>query len=62
MEPEDSPDSIHMPRMEPPPPSLEAMVQSRTVSAKPEPSSSTGWLLWLMLVVVAAGITAYVTR
>jgi hypothetical protein len=58
--PEDAPDPVDVPRMEPPPPSLEAMVQSRTRAAKPEAGS--GWLLWLLLVLVAAAITVYVRR
>jgi hypothetical protein len=59
--PDDAPDTLGVPRLEPPPPSLEAMVQSGV--RRPEPkSSSSAWLLWLALVVVAAGVTAYVMR
>jgi hypothetical protein len=57
--PSDAPESVDVPRMEPPPPSLEAMVQ-RARGAGPEPSRS--WLMWLALLVVAAGLVAYVTR
>lgn len=58
--PDDTPE-VEVPRMEPPPPSLEAMVQSTgPLRRKPEPGPS--WLLWLALVLVAVGITAYVTR
>jgi hypothetical protein len=46
--------------MEPPPPSLEAMVQSRSRSLPAEEGSS--WLLWVVLVVVAAIITGYVMK
>ena len=58
--PDDAPE-VEVPRMEPPPPSLEAMVQSTGRGrAKPEPSRR--WLLWLALALVALGITAYVMR
>lgn len=52
--------SVHMPRMEPPPPSLEAMIQSR--SRPSEPAASSSWLLWVALIVLAAVVTGYVTR
>ncbi|HVY31718.1 MAG TPA: hypothetical protein VHB79_34520 [Polyangiaceae bacterium] len=58
--PDDAPDTLEVPRLEPPPPSLEAMVHS--VARRPEPKSSNSWLLWLALVVVAVGVTAYVMR
>ena len=59
--PDDAPASIQVPRMEPPPPSLEAMVQSvDRLPKRPEPKSQ--WLLWVLLVAVAAAISAYVTR
>jgi hypothetical protein len=58
--PDDAPETLGVSRLEPPPPSLEAMVQS---GARPEPKSgNSSWLLWLALVVVAAGVTAYVMR
>ena len=60
--PADAPDLVDVPRMEPPPPSLEAMVQSRPRSSRGRESASSSWLLWLLLVVVAAAVTAYVTR
>jgi hypothetical protein len=46
--------------MDPPPASLEAMVQS----AQRSPSRETGssWWLWLALVVAAAAITGYVMQ
>ncbi len=47
--------------MEPPPPSLEAMVQStQRDERRREPSG--GWLVWVVLLALAAGITAYVAR
>ncbi len=47
--------------MEPPPPSLQAMVQSVDRRPKrPEPKST--WLLWVLLVAAAAAISGYVTR
>jgi hypothetical protein len=58
----DAPDLVDVPRMEPPPPSLEAMVQSRPRFSKRREAAGSSWLLWVLLVVVAAGITAYVTR
>jgi hypothetical protein len=58
--PDDAPDTLDVPRLEPPPPSLEAMVQSGARVQRPESSSS--WLLWVAVVLVAAGVTAYVMR
>jgi len=57
--PEDAPDSVEVPRMDPPPPSLEAMVQSApaSTSAKSRPV----WPL-LLLVLVVAAITFFVMR
>jgi hypothetical protein len=46
--------------MEPPPPSLEAMVRSNRRDDGAEPRAS--WLLWLALMVVAVAVTAYVAR
>jgi hypothetical protein len=59
--PDDAPALIEVPRMEPPPPSLEAMVQS---AGRPSRRRDTGnsWPLWIAVVVVAAVITFYVTR
>jgi hypothetical protein len=62
MEPEDAPNPVDVPRMEPPPPSLEAMMHSRPRSSRRKEETSGSWLLWILLVLVAAGITAYVTR
>jgi hypothetical protein len=57
--PGDAP-AIEVPRMDPPPASLEAMVQS----AQRAPSRETGssWWLWVALIVAAAAITGYVMR
>ena len=49
-----SPESLHMPRMEPPPASLEAMVRSRPGSAMPgEDGRSWVWVVALVAVVAA---------
>jgi hypothetical protein len=59
--PDDAPASIDVPRMEPPPPSLEAMVQSvEPLRKRPEPRAA--WLVWLLVALVAAAVTAYLTR
>ena len=58
--PEDAPDAIDVPRMEPPPPSLEAMVQSVGHARRPEPKSN--WSLWVVVALVVAALTAYVMR
>ena len=58
--PEDAPDAVEVPRMEPPPPSLEAMVQSVDRVRRPEPNSS--WVLWVVVALVTAALTAYVMR
>lgn len=46
--------------MEPPPPSLEAMVQSGQRAGAREAGSS--WWLWAALVVAAVAVTGYVMR
>jgi hypothetical protein len=58
--PEDAPDPIDVPRMEPPPPSLEAMVHSTDPVRRPETTSN--WMLWLVVALVTAALTAYVMR
>jgi hypothetical protein len=58
----DAPDLVDVPRMEPPPPSLEAMVQSRPRSSRRREAAGSSWLLWLLLVAVAAAVTVYMTR
>ena len=60
LSPGDAPDVVEVPRMSPPPPSLEAMVQSR--NRTPAGSPGPQWLLWIVLVLVAAAVTAYVLR
>jgi len=60
--PADAPDLVDVPRMEPPPPSLEAMVQSRPRSSRRREAACSSWLPWLLFVVVAAAVTAYITR
>ncbi len=60
LQPGDAPASIDVPRMEPPPPSLEAMVQSGQRGGGREGGAS--WWLWLVLVVVAVAVTGYVMR
>lgn len=57
--PSGAPASVDVPRMEPPPPSLEAMVGSSRREAK---GAGGAWLLWLAVVLVAVGLTAYLTR
>ncbi len=59
--PDDAPESVDVPRMEPPPASLEAMVHS---ARRPAASAKSGssWLLWVLLVVVTAVISGYVMR
>jgi hypothetical protein len=46
--------------MEPPPPSLEAMVRSSRQDSRRDAGGT--WLLWLALLVVAVAVTAYVAR
>lgn len=58
--PGEGPDSVHLPRMEPPPPSLEAMIQSR--GGPPSSKSGSSWLLWVALLVLAVAVTGYVMR
>jgi MYXO-CTERM domain-containing protein len=59
--PDDAPATIDVPRMEPPPPSLEAMVQSAQRSNATGGSGSSWWL-WALLVVAAVAVTGYVMR
>jgi len=48
-----SPESVEVPRMEPPPASLEAMVRSRPGAPLPARSSSWGWIALIVIVVAA---------
>ncbi len=60
--PDDAPESIDVPRMEPPPPSLEAMVTSaRSGLRKPEPAASPWWI-WAVVALLTAAVSAYVLR
>ncbi|MEP7053296.1 MAG: hypothetical protein ABJB12_23235 [Pseudomonadota bacterium] len=57
--PEDSsPESLHMPRLDPPPASLEAMVRSRPGSAMPG-EERRGWV-WISVVIAVVAAAAYV--
>jgi hypothetical protein len=58
--PEDVPSSVEVPRLEPPPQSLEAMVQS--APRKAEAAERSSWPLLVALILLAAVITAYVSR
>jgi hypothetical protein len=64
--PEDAPDSIDVPRMDPPPPSLEAMVENRGRRLKRRPPVPKASSLWLVVVVAlafaTAALTAYLLR
>ena len=61
--PGDAPESIDVPRMEPPPPSLEAMVEVRGRAKQTRPSPpATAWWVWLLVALVTAAVTAYVMR
>ncbi len=57
--PDDSPESIDVPRMDPPPASLEAMVRSRPGSPLP-PERDTSWVGVILLVAALLAITVYV--
>ncbi|MEO8904685.1 MAG: hypothetical protein ABI488_19895 [Polyangiaceae bacterium] len=52
-----SPESVHMPRMEPPPASLEAMVRSRPGSAMPG-EAGRSWV-WIAVLIGAVAVVAY---
>lgn len=58
--PDESTDSVRLPRMDPPPSSLEAMVKSR--SRAREPKAEASWWPWVVLVLMAAAITGYVMK
>lgn len=66
LSPEDAPDRVTVPRMEPPPPSLEAMVENRARRMKKPPlppKASPPWT-WVLvgLGLVTAALTAYLMR
>jgi len=49
--------------MEPPPPSLEAMVEGRGRVKKMRPAPlARAWWVWLLVALVTAAATAYVMR
>ncbi len=58
---DDSPESVAVPRMEPPPASLEAMVRSGPGSKSGSDRDST-WLWVTMVLAVGVVITVYVLR
>ncbi|MEI9949600.1 MAG: hypothetical protein WDO74_11625 [Pseudomonadota bacterium] len=55
--PDDSPESVDVPRMEPPPASLEAMVRSRRGSPL-SVERGQSWL-WMVLLILAIAVIAY---
>ncbi len=55
--PDDSPESVDVPRMEPPPASLEAMVRSRPGSPL-APERQSSWV-WIGLIAIAIAAIAY---
>lgn len=66
LSPEDAPDAVAVPRMEPPPPSLEAMVENRGRRTKPKPVPPKASLPWAWVVVglglATAALAAYLMR
>ena len=54
---DDSPESVDVPRMEPPPASLEALVRRRPASST-TPERSSRWL-WIGLLMVTIGVVMY---
>jgi hypothetical protein len=58
--PPDAPATVDVPRMEPPPASLEAMVNS--AKRGNERRESSPWLFIAVLIVAAAALTSYVMR
>jgi hypothetical protein len=58
--PGEAPESLHIQRLEPPPSSLEAMVQSQ--GRRPKEEGKTSWLVWVVGLLLAAAVTAYVMR
>lgn len=57
----DAPDAFTVPPLEPPPPSLEAMVQSRA-RIKPRPAEKNPWLLLVALFLLGMLVTMYFKR
>ncbi|MES1183105.1 MAG: hypothetical protein ABUL60_04785 [Myxococcales bacterium] len=62
--PGDAPEAVEVPRMSPPPPSLEAMVERgarRPKPKRPEPAVSSPWV-WVVVALITAALTAYFIR
>ena len=59
---DDSPNSVDVPRMEPPPASLEAMVRNGMGSPARRPERDFTWVWVSMLLVLIVAITVYVLR
>lgn len=57
--PEDPPSPVSVPRMEPPPSSLGAMVQNRTQPVARDSREVSPWLILLLLVVAGVAATIY---
>ena len=57
--PDDGPESVHVPRIEPPPASLEAMVRSKPGAQLP-PERGPSWVWTVLLIVAIAAIAYYV--
>lgn len=55
--PDEAPAPV-VPRMEPPPPSLEAMVQGNVGTTE----TGSGWRFWTVLLAIAAAVIGYVLR
>ena len=55
--PDESSEAVDVPRMEPPPASLEAMVRSRPGAPLP-PERQSSWV-WILLIVIAIAAAAY---
>jgi hypothetical protein len=62
--PGDAPDSVEVPRMSPPPPSLGALVEHGVGRSKKRRPAPMAWSLWIWVVValVMAAVAAYLTR
>jgi hypothetical protein len=60
--PDDAPEPIDVPRMEPPPPSLEAMVTSNRPRHRKAEPAATSWWIWLGVALLTAAVSAYVLR
>jgi hypothetical protein len=64
MTPDDAPEAVQVPRMMPLPPSLGALVErgsGRPKKAPPKPAAASLWI-WVVVALVVAALTAYLTR